>query len=438
MHGISPGAYPDLKQYTTKFGKLPRLPVNRLSNKRAMESLDNTTMIPTHAISGSSYMRQKFSATAKKLDEGRHGAVYMVNSRDDIGAMFDRLTNTIVIKKPTKIPSNKKIVVKVMTIHDDERRLWTDASLQHTQYLMHLTRKTIRAQLKNKPYTNKIFDMQHAVTVHNFKRQPKERQITLIDAFVQEFKRKTWKAFLQKSALDATNHEYLMKSKPIEMKCLHDGELTLRARDVIPELYFAGSDIVHGVYVVAMSAESGAIKPLENFTSKNVAMLERALLTLAGAGIEHGDLHIKNIFVFDDTVKIIDFGMSAILPERFQKKARETVEGALKHLLVTKSWPEEVTNSIWYGTDGTMHYLNSYMAEKHGANFDWYNPSGKLLKLAKALSNKRALDSARYKLWTGLCVRRNSIVNLTNSPKYKNFNTAPRKRPKYTLDYGDL
>lgn len=429
VQGVSPAAYPHLRQGSTRFGKFERVRVNRLSNERATKTLKDTTTLPTHVKSGSSYIRQNFTA-AEKLGDGARGTVYMVNSGNDIAKVFNRLTNTIVLKKPVKI-STKKIVVKVMSMKDNDRRLWTDPSLQHTRYLEHLTRKTIRAQLKNQPYTDEIFFMQHDVTVRNFNSQPKERQDMLIDAFAQRTRKDVWKTFLQNAALDASNHEYLMKAKPIELKCLHGGELTLRARDYIPELYFAGSDIDLGVYVVAMSAENGTIKRLENFTSSNVAMLERAVLTLAAVGIEHGDLHRRNILLFDNTVKIIDFDLSAILPEHFRKKAVSAVQNAVRQLLSTKSWPEEVTNSIWYGNDGTLRYLDSYMAEKHIHKFDWYSPSGKLLKLVKALSDKKALDAARYKLWTGLCVQKESIINLTSSPNSNK--KASRKRQKYNL-----
>ena len=298
--------------------------------------------------------------------------------------------------------------------------------------------------------------MQHAVTLLNFEQQPSATQKSLVIDYVREHKKRVWMELIQKAALDASNHEYLMTSTPFQMECVRGGEVLLRAKDVIPELYFAGCDIERGVYVIAMSAEEGSIKKIRNYTSKNVAMLERALLTLAAVGVEHGDLHSNNIFIFDNVVKVIDFGMSAILPERFQKHARERIVKAVRHLLITRTWPESITNSIWYGsrngshtgsrngshnaTNGTMRYLNSYMAEKHGSSFNWYNPSGKMMKLTKALSKKDALDTARYRLWTGLCVKSENIINLTTSPtaQYTTRHNAPLKRQRMQLNYGDL
>ena len=109
VEGISPAAQRGLPQYTTKFGKFPRIPVNRISNTRAMDTLKNTSNVPTYANSAKEYMEHVFSGPVKKLDEGAHGAVYLLHSKTHLNSVFDRLSNKIVLKPPRKIPQTQNI-----------------------------------------------------------------------------------------------------------------------------------------------------------------------------------------------------------------------------------------------------------------------------------------------------------------------------------------
>ena len=214
-----------------------------------------------------------------------------------------------------------------------------------------------------------------------------------------------WKSVLEIGSRDAYNHCHLMTSPAmhIPLSPKSSGMVCLKPSDHIPEFYFAGSNKEYGVYVTVMGVADGTALHM-NTNMKTVdplllAKIERAVLTLAAAGIEHADLHPGNIMVSSSNAKvtIIDFGLSVMLPGSYQDKARALISQAVSTLLKTGSWSENVSNAIWYNkNNGLLRYVNTYMS-KHG--YTWYNPSGKFLLYARMHANKIAMDAARVKVW---------------------------------------
>ena len=125
---ISPPAYKNLAQYTTRFGKFPKIAVERLSNQRAAKTY-KVTRLPLSATSPATYMHE---LNCKKLSEGGHGAVYHVKSKDSLSAIYDRLSDKIVALPPDLLSD---AVVKIMPIDDEDRWLWTRPSYHRRKFL---------------------------------------------------------------------------------------------------------------------------------------------------------------------------------------------------------------------------------------------------------------------------------------------------------------
>lgn len=89
----------------------------------------------------------------------------------------------------------------------------------------------------------------------------------------------------------------------------------MRPREHIPLLY--ASIPLRGRHVLIMEY----VRPAGRLTLHG---LERAVLSIWGAGVVHADLHKGNIVVdSSSSVKIIDFGFAVILPAKLRGKVRQ-------------------------------------------------------------------------------------------------------------------
>ena len=436
-----------LSSTASLFGKYEKIPVNRISNRLAEGTLTDTSL-PAQASSPAGFMHSFMKHGYTRISSGAHGEVFSVSNVSGIKELFSALQNRIVYKSPASIPMGTQVIVKVISIPDYD--LWSsDRRTIEMQYLANTTKRTIMRNLKVNSVPSSLLRQHIPAVTKNFMTRTEATRQSYIDRFLKTCQQEAWDEVLREGATDATNHVHLVKSPP-EVIHTPRGTLTLSARDVVPDFYFSGSLVRYGVYVVVMGVARGKTvdsllrrksEKRAKFSPELVVVIEKALLTLAIAGVEHGDFHLGNIMVDDkkDTIKVIDFGMTSILPERFRLKATKATTRAVTTLFQTGSWPEKNTNDVWYDPmEGTIRYLNSYMMEKHGKNFSWYNPSGKLLLAAKSETQKKALDKARCNLWTSLLAKSFSPSGFKR-PRAMDYD-APLylKKKSIMLNYGNL
>lgn len=463
------------RAYTTRVGKYPRLTgTQRLSQQRATNTITETTL-PTTPINAREFMSKFKDRMPKLLADGGQGSVYSLTVTDASKHIIDTIyawsTNRISRKSPSKIPNGTRVVIKVMALEDHARDEWD---------LKKIRPKFIRNRGK--------FPITKARAGPNaFDALSEANRKAALNKYSFGRRRHAWMNFLKKAALDASNHDYLMKAAPISFACGGDaGRVTVSARDVIPDFYFGGSITKYGVYVVVMGLVDGvmvekvkptvlpASSPSGNKTAPlsptAVANLEKAMLILAASGVEHGDAHTQNVYVLrNDHVHLIDFGMSVILPKAYRDFARKSLMRSVKYLVSTKKWPEVWSNMVWYGANGRgknersiMRYMNSYMQND---KFTWYNPSGKLLRWAREpyKNHKDLLNASRAKVWLTECSKpspRRSPPHTTPKPvttyaarptkpsPKRNLvprSTAPphpyqgtKSLPRFVLNYGNL
>lgn len=419
---------------TSHFGKLPRMHVNRITNGRAKRTITSLAL-PQKVMHAQDFMNHALPKAHRRLDEGAHGSAFSVMMTPEtlgpLKRIFNALDNAILVKKLDRVPLGAKLVVKVMTLDRAEREFWNDTKAKE-RYFKDVSLTMVSNAFKGKPeIPYSAFDAQYKKTKSHFEGLSPSKQREILGNIPRRQK-ELWKELLHKGAVDATNHEYLMTAPPVDVSC-GEGTITLHARDVVPEFYFAGSHRECGVYVIVMGLVDGRTYTPRSMTPPIVASFEKALLTLSVVGVDHGDMHTGNIMAKSDgSVKLIDFGMTAILPKTYRDYAFKAVSNAVQTLLRTGRWPEEVTNAIWYnGNKGTMRYMNSYMQERHGNNFNWWNPGAKMLLYTKASVTKGPLDDARIKLWRPLCKggQKRHLNDLLPDQK---------KKVRYELNYSEL
>jgi hypothetical protein len=423
-----------LNPWSSVFGKFPKIPVNRISNQQATATITNAAL-PRQVMDPSGFMRSFVRSGYETMSKGVHGEVFTVANKPKLEEMYDTLLqNKITCKNPRAIPDGIKVVVKVISVPGDERNFWGPNVFRFTQaFLRDVTERTIQQHAeKFGGDINSMRMQQHKVTKEKFASLHAEERERHLLRHKWSQQKTSWKEILHEGATDATNHLHLMRALPMRID-VPNGEISLKATDVIPEFYFSGSSAEHGVYVIVMGVAAGTSAARKRtFSPKLIANIEKALLTLAVVGVEHGDLHTGNIMVHKDSVQLIDFGMSSVLPDKYRVRAARGITTAVNTLLETGSWPEKASNNIWYDPEnGTMRYLNSYMMNKHGKNFSWYNPSGKLLRFVKTHAEKRDLDAARYQVWSA-AVRHYPKRKKTPSPK------VAQKQPRIVLNYSNL
>lgn len=387
-------------------GKYEKIQVNRITNARAAKTVD-TTDLPDRVMSAAGFMRSFVVSGFSKLSSGAHGEVYSLDDTFKLVELHALLQNKITHVTPAKIPATTKVIIKVIAIPEDEREMWDvkDVTTLRRGYLRLVTERTVKKDFKipsGEPLPINTLRKAYVNIRKNFNTRLNQNTR---QSYLREFQRgqrtESWFDVLRDGSGDAINHVHLVKA-PAETIQTQLGQIQLKASDVVPDFYFAGSSRQHGVYIIAMGvAQGSAASRVKRMPPTLVANIEKALVTLAAAGVEHGDLHSGNIMVAADmSVKVIDFGMTSILPETYRTRATAMITQSVSSLLRTGSWPENSSNNFWYNPqNGIMRYMNSYMSARHGKNFSWYNPSGKFLLYAKTHADKNALDHARFIVW---------------------------------------
>jgi serine/threonine protein kinase len=415
----SPG---NLNPWSTEFGKrkYETTPVDRISNKRAASTI-HTDRLPERVLSASGFMKSFVTTGYTKLTSGVHGDVYVLEDTFKLGELYDTLQNRVTHVLPHTIKNTKtKIILKVIAIPDDERMTWwgPDSKKLRSLYLRGVTDRTVKKHVKSGKHMDQdTVRMIYSNVRANFNTRLNDAtRKTYLDDYRISERENAWRDILREGSVDATNHKHLVTT-PDEPIRTPSGTIHLKASDVVPEFYFAGSSARHGVYVIAMGIARGSTAAgIRKLSPDIVANIEKAILTLAIAGVEHGDLHTGNIMVDTDaSVKLIDFGMTSILPDSYRLRASRVITRAVSTLLGTGTWPESNTNNFWYNpTEGIMRYMNSYMTSKYKNQFSWYNPSGKFLLYAKSHPEKSALDRSRMKIWMSSIKRKKRALNYSN------------------------
>lgn len=415
---------------TTKVGKYNKVPVEMVSNARARKTITDRTL-PTDAFDAMGYMRHMFRDAPedwKHLASGGYGSAFLVTVTDvtkrRLQSLHGDVKNKVEQSHINYVPNKTKLVLKVITAGNDNRYWQPNAAeKRYMEDYAQDEREKRGVARKKKIDTALQKDINRVVSRRKSDvraMKPADRDTFLKDHVAGQ-KRAVWDFVLNTGSMDASNHAYIMRTDPVTFRC-GQGTATVRARDVIPHLYFGGSHNIYGVYVIVMGYAHG--KPLKSIDPGPlvVANLEKAMFTLAASGVEHGDAHTANIFAtLNGDVQFLDFGMSVIMPRAFKDRAARKLGACVRALQKTGEWPERWSNSVWYGDDhkgknerSIMRYLNSYMRTKVNS---WYNPSGKMLRFMKGLTTKEALDVARTIVWSEACVRKSPSPKRSPSPK---------------------
>jgi tRNA A-37 threonylcarbamoyl transferase component Bud32 len=407
---------------TATVGKYAAIPVAMETNARAKKTVTDPTL-PPEAFDATGYMRHMFRDAPdawKHLASGGFGSAFLVTvtgkTRPLLQRLHDDVMNKVDYARVNSVPLGTKVVLKVMTTGPENIHWSRERGAGKMLYLKYKYEKERRkhsvankGKKKIDPAAQRAIDDAMKKYMSSLDAMDENERRRYLETFVKNRKRTIWESVLRDGSVDASNHKYIMTRPPVTFKCA-SGTATVRARDTIPNLYFGGSHNAYGVYTIVMGFVHGKLlKHIKNEpTPGMVANLEKAMFTFAASGVEHGDAHTGNIFAdLNDNVCLIDFGMSVIMPRASKDRALRKLGGCVRALQTTGTWPEDVSNSVWYGADhrgenerSIMRYLNSYMKAK---GYTWYNPTGKMLRYMKRKVKKRELDVARKRIWAKVC-----------------------------------
>ena len=389
QHPLSPPGASNAP-YATTTGKHPRMEIvsNRKKDLASFMVKKKDLRLPTRATPDAAFVQETLGSTPYMIGKGQYGTVFYVDTltqgvRSKMQRMYGALTNRITLMEPDAMHLNSSLIIKVVSLH---------SVLEHKNW----------AAIKS----------------------PKDRTAL-------------WDNVLENGLYEAVIHAAIVRATPLPVRC-PGGALLVRPSDVVPMFYASGTDCEHGVHITIMSVVKGGI--LERFIPRKqpntpanlqkpsralvVASVEKALLTLAVAGVEHGDAHGGNILVLPDgRVKVIDFGLAMVVPEVQQAVAQDLLEECLNIFFRTGTWPEAVSNAVFYGINGTgtqstsiARYANSYMD-----SFKFFYFGGKALRYYKTRIAKPVLDAARRAVWTcGIAPREPSSPARKRAPPTPN------------------
>jgi len=230
--------------------------------------------------------------------------------------------------------------------------------------------------------------------------QTNERRKAIVATLAKQEKSAVWMKFVTESTRESIAHEFLMKRNSVHLKSDRTGSsMSLNPTNIVPEFYFGGSNNSYGIYVsVTEFLECREITGKTHVPGVAV-QAEKALLTLCTFGIAHADAHTGNIVVDSSgRVKVIDFGMSIILPEDLKQVVRKKMRAVYDKFSMDKVWPSALANDIWYNAvDGVGRYVDTVMAAR---GFPWYHPNGKQIRgLAMNVGNTHGMNQAREAVW---------------------------------------
>jgi serine/threonine protein kinase len=185
-----------------------------------------------------------------------------------------------------------------------------------------------------------------------------------------------WDRYVRQSVHESGVHKYL--ASPATCTKLHCGAVACTA-EFVPQFYAAGADTRHGVYVTVMELIRGATlkKYIRNNNNKLSAAtfvrIEKAVASMWMAGIAHADFHSANVLVTSKgAVKIIDFGMSVMLPA----DRRAKVQSILRHVPQVGG---TLANAAWYARNTMDNYVETVITKRYN-RLPFYNPDGKSLR----------------------------------------------------------
>ena len=225
-----------------------------------------------------------------------------------------------------------------------------------------------------------------------------------------EWKKYVWNDHLLRVMLEGEIHDYVLSRSPIEVM----KGIRLDAHKIAPQLYFGGSTMDGGLYVLVMKRAPGkslydSIKHNHNVLDPLVAAhVEKTILTLVALGIEHGDSHDNNIYIDmsskNQGAMFIDFGMSIRLPESIRHHALACIKKAIESLR-NGSWSDTYIDEIFQGPGRVLEYADARMIRRRYTQF--YYPSYSLLQYVRSRVDKQDLDLARRIVW--------NIASLSNT-----------------------
>lgn len=185
-----------------------------------------------------------------------------------------------------------------------------------------------------------------------------------------------WDHYVRQSVHESGVHKYL--ASPATCTKLHCGAVACTA-EFVPQFHAAGADTRHGVYITVMELIRGMtlkkyIRHNNGKLSANTFVrIEKAVASMWMAGIAHADFHSANVLVTSKgVVKIIDFGMSVMLPG----DRRAKVQSILRHVPQVGG---TLANAAWYARNTMDNYVETVITKRYNS-LPFYNPDGKSLR----------------------------------------------------------
>ena len=196
--------------------------------------------------------------------------------------------------------------------------------------------------------------------------------------------------FIKDNSREAAAHIHLWRAPPVKI----DGvcPIVVHAKKYVPRFYSFGIDMMHGMAVTVMEYIKNSIplKKVPRVTPTIFTELEKALGAFYVASVDHSDMHLDNILVYNGSqIKIIDYGFAVRLPETIRKKF-------VRYYKTPASTASLNTAAQIY----SMQYSNAIQWKRYNGRLSFYNPSYAALRVvwhAMSESNKALLKKHHEK-----------------------------------------